>query len=90
MSPNPDPSAIPDAGLTDLASAIAGKFADDAAWCRAEAGWWEREADRYSHIPAYAAWARRRCADYRRDAAESEHNVRRALQAAGPGASAAL
>jgi hypothetical protein len=83
-------ASMPDAGLIDLASAIAGKFAADAAWCRTEASRWDREADQYAHIPGYAAWARRRCADYRRDAAESENNVRRALRAAGCGASPAL
>jgi hypothetical protein len=86
----PDSLPNPDPGLIDLAHAIAGKFADDAARCRTEASWWEREADQYAHIPAYAAWARRRCADYRRDATESEHNVRRALRAAGHSASPAL
>ena len=62
-----------DAGLIDMARVIAEKFEASAEANLSEAEYWDREAEQYARLPAYANWSRKYAEIFRRDAREDRN-----------------
>ena len=66
-----------DPGLIDMARVIAEKFEASAEANLREAEYWDREAERYAHLPAYADWSRSYAEIFRRNAREDQEITER-------------
>jgi hypothetical protein len=64
-------------GLLDMARVIAEKFEASAQANLHEAGYWDREAEQYAHLPPYANWSRKYEEIFRRHAWEDQEVAKR-------------
>ncbi len=66
-----------DPALIDMARVIAEKYEYSAQENLREAESWEREAEQYAHLPAYATWAKSYAEIFRRHARQDQDVARR-------------